>query len=125
MILTFPTRPAAPPRPADESKSLDARLAFVHPSVMEATDLMNAAAICRAYGISRQTVRLWVDDGLPLAPETLTDPITGRAVRLWFRAADVAAYVEARKAAGRWLGRGPDKVPRKPGRWPGRAADVA
>jgi len=118
MILTFPTHPAGPPRPVPwpgaAGKSLDAVAAFVHPSSMEATDLLSTAEVCRRYGVTRQTVRLWVDDGLPLAPETLTDPKTGRTVRLWFRAADVAAYVEARKAAGRWgkSNRGPDKTPR-------------
>lgn len=125
MILTFPTRSAAPPRPSDASKSLDGRSVFEHPSGMEASDLISTAAVCRLYGVTRGAVRLWVADGLALAPETPTDPATGRPIRFWFRAADVAAYVEARKAAGRWGEgkRGKDKAPRQRGRWQGKDAN--
>lgn len=124
MILRFPLRTGGPARAAGASLPLDSRSAFEHPSSMEASDLMNTSAVCRAYGVTRGAVRLWVADGLPLAPETLTDPATGRPVRFWFRAADVAAYVAARKAAGRWGEgkRGPDKAPRQPGRWQAKDA---
>ena len=116
MILHFHPRPAGQDRPAAPGRApsiaLDVGRAFEHPSGMEASDLMSTAAVCRAYGVTRQTVRLWVADGLPLAPETLADPATGRPVRLWFRAAEVAAYLEARKNRPR-ASRGPDKAPRK------------
>lgn len=128
MILDFRPRPAGQERPAARGRTssiaLDVGRAFEHPSGMEASALMSTADVCRAYGVTRGTVWLWVADGLPVAPETLTDPKTGRPVRLWFRAADVAAYLEARKARPR-AGRGKDKAPRKPGRWPAKDADAA
>lgn len=131
MILTFPTRPAGPPRPARpagaDTKALDARLVFEHPSGMEGNELISTAELCRRYGVTRGAVRLWVADGLTLAPETPISTATGRPIVLMFRAADVAAFVEARKAAGRWKQgpRGKDKAPRKPGRWPAKDADAA
>lgn len=128
MILQFHPRPAGPEHPTapvcGASKALDVGSAFMHPSGMEPSDLMSTAAVCRAYGVARSTVRLWVADGLPLAPETPTDPATGRPIRLWFRAADVAAFLEARKNRPR-AGRGPDKAPRKPGRWLAKDANAA
>lgn len=91
---------------------------------MEAGELFTTADVSRVYNVSRETVRLWVADGLPLAPETPIGP-TGRPVVLLFRAADVAAFIDARKAAGRWkrAPRGKDKGPRKPGRWPAKDAN--
>jgi len=125
MILTFPTRPAAPPRPVGpagaSTKALDDWVPVVHPSGMEGSELISTAEVCRRYGVTRQTVRHWVATGLPLAPETPTDPATGRPVRFWFRAADVAAFLEARKARPP-AKRGPDKGPRQPGRWQGKDA---
>ena len=127
MILPFRPRPVALPRPSrpagDASKTLDGCQAFEHPMGMANTDLLSTADVCRLYGVTRQTVRVWVADGLPLAPETPLDPGTGRALRLWFRAADVATYIEGRKAGGRLGVRGPDKAPRKPGRWPSKDAN--
>lgn len=125
MILTFPPRPAAPPRPARQAgadeKALDAVKALRHPSGMEATDLIGTAEVCRRYGVTRQTVRHWVATGLPLAPETPAAGAGGRPPFLLFRAADVVAFLEARKARPP-AKRGPDKRPRQPGRWQGKDA---
>ena len=134
MILQFHPRPAGPPRPCqpaqkagDDTKALDAWIPFVHPSAMEAPDLISTAEICRRYEVTRQAVRLWIAAGLPVAPETPAPGLSGRPPFLLFRAAEVAAFVEARKAAGRWKQgpRGKDKAPRKAGRWPAKDADAA
>ena len=84
---------------------------------------MTTADVCDLYGVSRETVRRWVADGLGLAPETPIKP-SGRPVVQLFRASIVAAFLEARKTRPR-AGRGPDKGPRKPGRWQDKDASEA
>lgn len=125
MILHFRPRPLGPPRlplpAAGPLKPLDHRQGFVHPSGMETGELISTAEVCRRYGVTRQTVRHWVATGLPLAPETPAPGGGGRPAFLLFRAADVAAFLEARKARPP-AKRGPDKGPRQPGRWPGKDA---
>ncbi|MBK7781503.1 MAG: hypothetical protein IPJ58_12185 [Ardenticatenia bacterium] len=127
MILQFNPRTGGPARHVGASLPLDGRQAFEHPSSMNGSELISTAEVCRRYGVSREAVRRWVADGLPLAPETPISLETGRPVVYLFRAGQVAAYVEARKAAGRWkqAPRGKDKAPRKPGRWPAKESNVA
>jgi len=117
VIIRFPPRNGGPVMPPGASLTLDGRQAFEHPSRMTADGdrIMSTADLCMLYGVSRETIRRWVADGLELAPETPIKP-SGRPVVQLFRASVVAAFLEARKARPR-AGRGPDKAPRKPGRW--------
>lgn len=121
MIIRFPPRTGGPASAAGASLPLDERQGFVHPSSMEGSELISTAEVCRRYGVTRQTVRHWVATGLPLAPETPPPGAARRPAFLLFRAADVAAFLEARKARPP-AKRGPDKAPRQPGRWQDKEA---
>ena len=97
--------------PATASLSLDLSHGLYHPSRMTADGdrIITTADVCDLYGVSRETVRRWVADGLQLAPETPVKP-SGRPVVQLFRASVVAAWVEARRT-GPPIRRGPDKAP--------------
>lgn len=99
--------------PARASLHLDLLHGLYHPSRMttDGDRIMTTADVCDLYGVSRETVRRWVADGLELAPETPIKP-SGRPVVKLFRASIVAAYVEA-KRTGPPTRRGPDKAPRQ------------
>lgn len=99
--------------PARASLPLDLSHGLYHPSRMttDGDRIMTTADVCDLYGVSRETVRRWVADGLELAPETPIKP-SGRPVVKLFRASIVAAWVAAWRAMPR-PGRGPDKAPRR------------
>ena len=98
--------------PTRASLPLDLSHNLYHPSRMttDGDRIMTTADVCDLYGVSRETVRRWVADGLELAPETPIKP-SGRPVVKLFRASIVAAFVEARRS-GPPIRRGPDKAPR-------------
>jgi len=83
---------------------------------------MSTSEVCRTYGISRETVRLWVTRGLPVSPETPEAAPGGRRPFYLFRLADVVSFVAAKEAKGGIGKRGPDGKPRKRR---GKAAAVA
>lgn len=59
-------------------------------------DVLSSAELARHYGVSRTRVGQWVDQGCPVVAAAV-DPYTGRAVRAYFRVADVDAWRAANK----------------------------
>lgn len=66
-------------------------------------EFLTLGEMTERYGVTWQTARSWLRDGaIPVAPESPLDPTTGQVLRYLVRVTDADAYVDARKAAGKW-----------------------